>query len=29
VSLYLAVLDGTDPVAIEPIDWLKAQLVSR
>jgi glucose/mannose-6-phosphate isomerase len=29
VSLYLAVLNGVDPVAIEPIDWLKAQLVSR
>jgi glucose/mannose-6-phosphate isomerase len=29
VSVYLAVLNGTDPVAIEPIDWLKTQLVAR
>jgi glucose/mannose-6-phosphate isomerase len=29
VSLYLAVLDGTDPVAVTPIDALKAALAER
>ena len=29
VSLYLAVLSGTDPFGVEPIDRLKAGLAAR